>query len=346
MSKTDAVSALQLPWRVKLMLFAIGSGTDLCCRSNSTVNRCLAHLFDFKSPPLNKPNNGLKSFDVTVDASRNLWFRLYAPTSDSTSESLPLIVYFHGGGFIFMAPDSKLIDHLCQSLAREISAVVISVNYRLAPEHRCPCQYEDGFDVLKFIDAAAIEGFPANVDLKRCFVAGDTSGGNIAHHMILRSGEHEFRDLEIVGVIAIQPFFGGEERTQSEKELIRAPLATMDRTDWFWKAFLPEGSDRDHPAVNIFGPNSADLSNVRFPAIKVFVGGLDPLIDRQKRCYEEMKKLGKESYLVEYQNAFHGFYGFPELPEWALFIRDVVDFVQTQSSKMISRRNPNHNSMD
>ncbi|XP_022131992.1 probable carboxylesterase 18 [Momordica charantia] len=238
-----------------------------------------------------------------------------------------------------MAPDSKLVDDYCQRLARQIPAVVISVNYRLAPEHRFPCQYEDCFDVLKFIDAAAIEGFPANVDLKRCFVAGDSAGGNIAHHMILRSGEHEFRDLEIVGVIAIQPFFGGGERTESEKALTKAPLVTVDRTDWYWKVFLPEGSNRDHPAVNIFGPNSADLSKVRFPAIKIFVGGLDPLIDWQKRYYEGMKKLGKEADLVEYPNAFHSFYGFPELPEWSLFIKDVADFVQTQSSKMISRRN-------
>ncbi|CAK9313220.1 unnamed protein product [Citrullus colocynthis] len=335
---SDALSALRLPWKVKLMLTAIAVGTDICCRSDVSVNRFLSNLLDLKSPPLKKPKNGIKSFDVTVDSSRNLWFRLYASTSEFTSESLPLIVYFHGGGFVYMAPDSKLLDDFCQRLSREIPAVVISVNYRLAPEHRCPCQYEDAFDVLKFIDdgGSAIEGFPANIDLKRCFLAGDSAGGNIAHHAILKSADHEFRELEIIGVISIQPFFGGEQETESERKLIKAPLSTKDRTDWYWKAFLPEGSDRDHPSVNIFGPNSVDISKVRFPAIKVLVGGLDPLIDWQKRYYEGLKRSGKEAYLTEYPNAFHSFYGFPELAEWRLFIKDVTDFVADQCLKKSS----------
>ncbi|KAE8647216.1 probable carboxylesterase 18 [Cucumis sativus] len=335
---SDALSSLRLPWKVKIILTAIALGTDICCRSDVSVNRFLANLLDFKSPLLKKPKNGVKSFDTTVDSSRNLWFRLYTPTIESTSESLPLIVYFHGGGFVYMAPDSKLLDELCQRLAREIPAVVISVNYRLAPEHRYPCQYEDAFDLLKFIDynASAIEGFPPNVDFKRCFLAGDSAGGNIAHHMILKSADHEYRELEIIGLISIQPFFGGEERLESEIKLIKAPLSTYDRTDWYWKAFLPEGCDRDHPSVNVFGPNATDISNVRYPATKVLVGGLDPLIDWQKRYYEGLKKSGKEAYLSEYPNAFHSFYGFPELAESNLFIKDVRDFVGEQCLKRSS----------
>ncbi|XP_022999734.1 probable carboxylesterase 18 [Cucurbita maxima] len=335
---SDALSALRLPWKVKIILTSITIGTDICSRPDGSVNRFIFNLMDFKSSPLKKPKNGVKSFDVTVDASRNLWFRLYFPTSESTSESLPLIVYFHGGGFVYMAPDSKLYDDFCQSLSREIHAVVISVNYRLAPENKWPCQYEDSFDVLKFIDGdgSSFEGLAANVDLKRCFVAGDSAGGNIAHHMILKSGDHEFRKLEIIGLIAIQPFFGGEERTESEIRLLKAPLLTIDRADWFWKAFLPEGFDRDHKSVNIFGPKSEDISKVRFPAIKVFVGGLDPLIDRQKRYYEGLKKSGKEAYLTEYPNAFHTFYGFPELPEWSKFIKDVADFIAAECKKQSS----------
>ncbi|KAG6599119.1 putative carboxylesterase 18, partial [Cucurbita argyrosperma subsp. sororia] len=315
---SDALSALRLPWKVKIILTSITIGTDICSRPDGSVNRFIFNLMDFKSSPLKKPKNGVKSFDVTVDASRSLWFRVYFPTSESTSESLPLIVYFHGGGFVYMAPDSKLYDDFCQSLAREIHAVVISVNYRLAPENKWPCQYEDSFDVLKFIDGdgSSLEGLPANVDLKRCFVAGDSAGGNIAHHMILKSGDHEFRKLEIIGLIAIQPFFGGEERTESEIRLLKPPLLTIDRADWFWKAFLPEGFDRDHKSVNIFGPKSEDISKVRFPAIKVFVGGLDPLIDRQKRYYEGLKN--------------------SELPEWSEFIKDVADFIAAECKKQSS----------
>ncbi|KAA0035836.1 putative carboxylesterase 18 [Cucumis melo var. makuwa] len=110
----------------------------------------------------------------------------------------------------------------------------------------------------------------------------------------------------------------------------------MDRTDWYWKAFLPKGCDRDHPSVNFFGPNSTNISNIRLSTTKVLVGGLDLLIDWQKRYYEALKKSGKEAYLTEYLNAFHSFYGFLELAECNLFIKDIRDFVKEQCSKKSS----------
>uniref|UniRef100_A0A5B6ZBX7 Putative carboxylesterase 18 n=1 Tax=Davidia involucrata TaxID=16924 RepID=A0A5B6ZBX7_DAVIN len=142
-----------LPWKTRFLLAAFCFGVDASRRSNGTVNRRLMSLFDPKSPPSSsKPINGVTSSDVTVDASRNLWFRLYAPAGDSR---LPLIVYFHGGGFAFCTADSKGYHDFCRRLAGELPAVVVSVNYRLSPEHRCPSQYDDGFDALKFMDSEA-----------------------------------------------------------------------------------------------------------------------------------------------------------------------------------------------
>ncbi|CAN1336082.1 Probable carboxylesterase 18 [Linum perenne] len=82
-----------------------------------------------------------------------------------------------------MGADSKFYDLFCRSMARETPAVVVSVNYRLAPEHRCPRQYEDGFDALKFVD----EEYNVDVDFGRCFLAGDSAGGNLAHHVAVRA---------------------------------------------------------------------------------------------------------------------------------------------------------------
>jgi acetyl esterase/lipase len=154
-----------------------------------------------------------------------------------------------------------------------------------------------------------------------------------AHHVALRACEHKFLQLQVIGLIALQPFFGGEERTESETRLDGAPALNMERTDWFWKAILPEGSDRDHAAVNVFGPNSVDISGMEFPATIMFVGGFDPLQDWQKKYYEGLKRSGKEVCLIEYPNAIHSFYGFPELPESSLMIKEVRDFMQKQSRK-------------
>ncbi|KAK9205300.1 hypothetical protein WN943_015567 [Citrus x changshan-huyou] len=327
-----------LPWKTRLLMSALSFAVDVSCRRNITFNRNFFNLFDIKCSASNQPKNGVKSSDFVIDGSRNLWFRLYTPTNVTetpTTISLPVIVYFHGGGFVLLAANSKGFDDYCRRLAGEIPAVVISVNYRLAPEHRYPCQYEDGIDVLKFIDneISKIEDFPACADLKRCFVAGDSAGGNLAHNVAVRANECNFSKLKLIGVIAIQPFFGGEERTESETRLVGAPLVSMERTDWMWKAFLPEGSNRNHPATNAFGPNAVDISGVNIPATIVVVGGFDPLQDWQKRHYEGLKKCGKEAYLIEYPNAVHGFYFFPELPEGSLLINDVKEFIQNQSAK-------------
>ena len=328
----------KLPWKIRLLLSTLNFVTDLCRRSNGTINRGLMSLIDFKSPPSENPTNGVQTSDFTVDPSRNLWFRLYIPTTTTTSNnnssnSLPIIFYFHGGGFGFFAANSKPFDDFCQRLAQEIPSIIISINYRLAPEHKYPCQYEDGFDVLKFIDEENFKHFPQNANLKQCFIAGDSSGGNIAHHVALKACGYKFLKLQVIGLISLQPFFGGEERTESETNLAGAPLITVERTDWMWKAFLPQGSDRDHAAANIFGPNSIDISGLKFPATIVFFGGFDPLQDWQKKYYEGLKRAGKEAYLIEYPNAIHSFYGFPEFPESSLMIKEVSDFMQKQSYK-------------
>lgn len=112
-----------------------------------------------------------------------------------------------------------------------------------------------------------------------------------------------------------------------------APLVSRKRTDWLWKVFLPEGADRDHEAVNVSGPRAKDLSKVQFPATMVFVGGLDPLQDWQRRYAEWLKKSGKEVTLVEYESAIHAFYAFPELPEARLLFGEVKKFVEQQTKK-------------
>ncbi|KAL6219245.1 hypothetical protein ACLB2K_012451 [Fragaria x ananassa] len=320
-------SSPRLPWNVRLFVSAASFFVDSARRSNLSVNRRLFNFFDYKPSPLTKPHRNLKSSDVLV--SRNLWFRLYTPTSTSTK--LPVIVFFHGGGFVFMSAASKPYDDFCQRLARELPAVVISVNYRLSPEHRYPSQYDDGLDVLKFIDDRQNSSLFEAANLGHCFLAGDSAGGNIAHHVAVRASRHEFDNVKVVGMLAIQPFFGGEERTESETRLKSAPIVNMERTDWMWKAFLPEGSDRDHPVVNVFGPNAVDISAVDFPATVVFVGGFDPLQDWQRRYYEGLKKRGKQAELVFFPNAIHTFYAYPELEDSSAFIHKVRDFVQSRS---------------
>lgn len=337
MSTSKANSSPKLPLKIRLLIAAHSMSVKTFSRSDSTaVNRPLMKLFDPKASPSRKPNKGIVSSDIMVDTTRKLWFRLYANTTVADGGShVPVIVYFHGGGFAYMGADSINYDDLCKRLAREIPAVVVSVNYRLSPEHRYPSQYEDGFDVLKFIDNPDFELFPPSVKTNdegkmHLFVAGDSAGGNLAHHVALEACQHRFSRFKLLGVLALQPFFGGEERTESEIKLVGAPLISVERTDWMWKAFLPQGSNRDHKVVNVFGPNSVDISDLPFPPTLVLIGGFDPLQDWQRKYVEGLKKSGKNVRKIEYPNAFHGFYAFPELPESPLLMAEIKSFIQDQ----------------
>ncbi|KAK8663765.1 hypothetical protein V6N13_083570 [Hibiscus sabdariffa] len=325
-------SKLSLPLKTRVFTSLLSTVTDAACRSDGSVNRRFLRFLDYQVSPNPKPTNSVSTSDITVDASRNLWFRLFSPSLPSDT-LLPVLVFFHGGGFTFLSPASQAYDAVCRRFARKFPAFVVSVNYRLAPEHTYPSQYDDGFDVLKFLNDNRDTILPENADLSRCFLAGDSAGGNIAHNVAVRACQEEFGTLKLRGVVCIQPFFGGEERTEAEVELVGAPLVSVPRTDFCWKALLPKGqgsSNRDHPAVNVSGPNAENIGGLDFPATMVVVAGFDPLKDWQRRYYEWLKASGKEATLVEYPSMMHAFYIFPELQESSHLILQIKDFITNQ----------------
>ena len=328
-----------LPWKTRVSISFLTTLTDAVRRSNGTVNRRLLNFVDRKISPNATPVDGVSTKDVTVDAERNVWFRLFTPTDAVTvagdgnkTTSLPVIIFFHGGGFTYLSPASFAYDAVCRRFCREINVVVVSVNYRLTPEFRYPSQYDDGEAVLKFLEENKTV-LPENADVSKCFLAGDSAGANLAHHVAVRACKAGLQRIRILGLVSIQPFFGGEERTEAEIRLEGSPLVSMARTDWMWKVFLPDGSNRDHGAVNVSGPNAEDISGLDYPDTLVFVGGVDPLNDWQKRYYDWLKKCGKNAQLIEYPNMIHAFYLFPDLPEASQLIIQVKDFINNTVSK-------------
>lgn len=332
-----AASPPALPWTVRLQVLALVTATDLSQRRDGTVNRFLFSLGDRQTPARARPDAlGVRSADVTVDASRNLWARVYSRSSSGSSAvPVPVVVYFHGGGFAFLSAASTPLDGMCRRLCRELGAVVVSVNYRLAPEHKFPAAYDDGVDALRFLDAhdGTIPGLTSMaVDLGSCFLAGESAGGNIVHHVAnIWASQHQrtSRHVRLAGIFPVQPYFGGEERTPSEVRLEGiAPVVNLRRSDWSWKAFLPAGATRDHPAAHVTDDN-AGLAEEGFPPVMVVVGGFDPLQDWQRRYADVLRRKGKRVTVAEYPDGFHGFYGFPELDDAWKVLEDMKAFVES-----------------
>ncbi|XP_076884894.1 putative carboxylesterase 18 [Bidens hawaiensis] len=329
-SAANTPKSLSLPLKTRIALW-VRIVIKLTAREDGTVNRRLFKLVDFRNPPSSKPINGVKTYDVVVDPTRKLWVRVYVPTQYAL-EDLPVLVFFHGGGYVIFSADTKLYDEVCRKFTREFPAIVVSVDYRLSPEHRHPMHHDDGLDVLKFLDVEENRSkwLPENADISRCFLGGDSAGANMAHHVAQRTSQLNFQHLKLTGLVAIQPFFGGTERTDSEVRLEGlAPILSPKRTDWLWNAFMPvdEPHKRDHALINVSGPNATDISKMDFPPTMVVVTGFDILRDWQIRYHQWHKKSGKEAYLVDYPNMFHAFYLFPELSESDQLIFEVKDFI-------------------
>ncbi|CAN6206272.1 unnamed protein product [Urochloa humidicola] len=329
-AEETAAAAPALPWTVRLQIFALVTATDFAQRADGTVNRFAFSLADRQARASARPDGlGVVSADVAVDASRRLWARVFSPPPADDPAALPVVVYFHGGGFALLSAASAPYDAMCRRLCRELRAVVVSVNYRLAPEHRHPAAYDDGVDVLRHL---ASNGLPVPVDLSRCFLAGDSAGGNLAHHVAQRwtaFPSATSAPIRIAGIVLLQPYFGGEERTPAELRLEGvAPVVNMRRSDWSWRAFLPEGADRNHPAAHVTGEAGPEPELAEgFPPAMVVVGGLDPLQDWQRRYAGMLRRKGKDVQVVEFPDAIHAFYVFPELADAGKVVKEIKAFM-------------------
>ncbi|PWA50277.1 GA Insensitive Dwarf1 B [Artemisia annua] len=313
-------------------------------RPDGTFNRELAEFLDRKVVANTTPVDGVYSFDV-VDRTTNLLNRIYRCTSSttgvidlesplSTSQIVPVIIFFHGGSFTHSSANSAIYDTFCRRLTALVEGVVVSVNYRRSPEHRFPCAYEDGWEALKWVHSRTwlVSGEDRKVHV---YLMGDSSGGNIAHHVAHRAALY---DVEVLGNILLHPLFGGEERTNSELLLDGKYFVRLVDRDWYWRAFLPEGEDRDHPACNIFGPRGSDLTGVKFTKSLVCVAGLDLVQDWQLAYVEGLQKAGHDVKLLYLEKATIGFYFLPNNDHFYTLMEEMKNFVNPPTKEKTSKK--------
>ncbi|XP_054805155.1 carboxylesterase 1-like [Prosopis cineraria] len=270
---------------------------------NGTLTRLEKHP---ESPAAPDPNPHLPvlSKDLTINPSRDTWARIFLPLralnhSRSSLTKLPLIVFFHGGGFIFYAANSTYFHDFCVSLVQNTQSVIVSVNYRLAPEHRLPAAYDDALEALHWIQTSEDRWLTRFADYSRCYLIGGSAGGNIACNAGLRAAAEvdQLEPVKIQGLILIQPFFGGVRRTPSEQRLANDTILPLLATDLMWELSLPVGADRDHEYSNPTAERgSKGFDNITRLGWKVIVFGSygDPLVDRQIKLVNPLQENGAQ----------------------------------------------------
>lgn len=222
--------------------------------------------------------------------------RIYRPSTEGTR---PTIVFFHGGGWVICDLDTH--DGTCRNLAADADAVVVSVDYRLAPEHRFPAAADDCYAATEWAAAHLAELGGAE---GRLVVAGDSAGGNLAAAVTLmardRKGPAIGFQLLIYPVVGT-PWDGRPSYTDNAEGY----FLTSRAMEWFTLHYTGSAEAAEHPYA---APSRAtDFSGL--PPAHVITAEFDPLRDEGEAYAASLNAAGVPTTVVRYDGMIHGFYG-------------------------------------
>jgi acetyl esterase len=223
--------------------------------------------------------------------------RSYRPAGSRADAVLPVLVYFHGGGWVI--GDLETHDVLCRQLANLSGCAVVAVDYRLAPEHRFPAAVDDALAATRWVHANAAA---LKVDPRRIAVGGDSAGGNLAAVVALAG--RDAGDLPIAFQLLIYPATDQRRGAPSHKTNGDGYLLTRDSIGYYHDHYLAaDGSqDLDWRASPLLHADHARLA----PAF-VLVAGYDPLRDEGVQYAQKLSEAGSRAALVSFERQIHGF---------------------------------------
>jgi acetyl esterase len=225
--------------------------------------------------------------------------RIYTPASFAGEEDdAPVLVYYHGGGFVI--GDLDMVDQTCRMLANLTPCIVVSVDYRLAPEHPYPAPREDAFAAFAWVtrEAASFGG-----DSWRVAVGGDSAGATLA--TVVAQIARDTGVQQPCFQVLVYPAPDREDRP-SMREFGDGFLLTRSAMAWFSRSHHPGPHVRD---PYLTPADASDLSGLA-PAL-VLTAGFDPLRDGGEAYAERMAAAGVPVELVRYDGMIHGFFAFP-----------------------------------
>jgi acetyl esterase len=238
--------------------------------------------------------------------------RVYRPEADG---AVPTIVFLHGGGFVLGDLDTH--DDHCRLLCAELDAVVLSVDYRLAPEHPFPAAYEDCLAATRWAGDHLDE---LGGDVERLVVAGDSAGGNLSAAVALACRDDGPR---LAAQLLLYP---GVDFTDSGEHPSRVTngeglFLTAEDMRWFGGHYVPDEAQRADPRASVL--LAQDLSGL--PPALVATAEFDPLRDEGEAYAAALAQAGVEVALQRYDGLIHGFFGLgPVSPGSAAAVREIT----------------------
>ncbi len=221
--------------------------------------------------------------------------RIYTPKSGTAP--FPVIVYYHGGGWVIA--DLDTYDASAKGLAEGVGAVVVSVHYRQGPEHKFPTAHNDAFAAYQWVvsNAASIKGDPQMIA-----VAGESAGGNLAANMSIMA-----RDKGVmmpVHQLLVYPVANNDMNSESYIKYAAAKPLNKPMMEWFAKNYLPDMAAAADPRISLVKANLKGL-----PKTTIIAAQIDPLYTEGKLLSDKLKEAGVEVEYKDYEGVTHEFYG-------------------------------------
>ncbi|MBB6235929.1 acetyl esterase/lipase [Pedobacter sp. AK013] len=270
-------------------------------RKNHTPKDAVMDLIQQNNIAVPVPKVDTMGKDIDVNAGK-IHLRIYRPKEGNGP--YPLIVYYHGGGFVIANLD--VYNASAQALAEHVGAIVVSVAYRLAPENKFPTAHNDAFTAYEWAVKNAVD---LKADPAKIAVVGESSGGNLAANVSIMA-----RDKHImlpVHEVLIYPIAQADMNTKSYNMYENSKPLNKAMMNWFMEKYLNTTIEAQDPKISLINANLKGL-----PPTTIITAEIDPLHDDGVMLADKLKAAGVKVDSKNYDGVTHEFFGMvPLVPE-------------------------------
>ncbi|GAC1301448.1 MAG: alpha/beta hydrolase [Mucilaginibacter sp.] len=268
--------------------------TAVQARKNHTPTDAVTDLLKENKIPAPLFNIDTMGKDIPVNGGA-IHLKIYTPKTGNGP--FPVIVYYHGGGFVIA--NIEVYDASTKTLADKVGAIVISVAYRLGPEHKFPMAHNDAYAAYQWAvkNAMSIKGDPYKIAL-----AGESAGGNLAVATAIKARDNG--GVQPVAILAVYPIADSDTNTPSYTKNADAKPLNKAMMEWFFKNYLNSMSEGKDTRINLVSANLKGL-----PPTTIITAELDPLQSDGMMLIEKMKAAGVAVDSKNYNGVTHEFFG-------------------------------------
>lgn len=244
--------------------------------------------------PMPPPQVDTTGKDIPVSGG-TIHLRIYTPKA--AMDSFPVIVYYHGGGWVIANLDTY--DASAKAMAEQTGAIVVSVSYRQAPEFKFPTAHNDSYAAYLWVlkNAASIKGMSNKIA-----VIGESAGGNLAASVSMMARDNKV--MMPLYQVLVYPIAGYDFNTDSYQANAMAKPLDKPLMQWFFKHYLPDSSKGNDPRISLVKANLKGM-----PATTIITAQYDPLASEGKMLADELKKAGVNVIYKNYNGVTHEFFG-------------------------------------